>query len=220
MSRKTLNVVTYNIHKGLSQFNKRLVLHEIRDKLALLGIVTVEDLARADPALLADLPGRVERVIAGVCAAMGTTYEFQHRVEGPPTVNDPRIATVASFVALGDNEAAKIAGVTLQIVRDWVLRFNADGTRDLGFGEDGVAFDVEPTDVDRHVPQLLPLGHRHAAASEAQVVGEGRAVPTGDALALAQVGARVGHGSPPCQPRSVASCRRARTDRRRPPARS
>ncbi len=34
MSRaSTLNVVTYNIHKGLSQFNRRLVLHEIRDRL-------------------------------------------------------------------------------------------------------------------------------------------------------------------------------------------
>src|SRR5471032_2768374 len=30
---KTLSVVTYNIHKGLSQFGKRLVLHEIRDRL-------------------------------------------------------------------------------------------------------------------------------------------------------------------------------------------
>ena len=30
---KPLTVVTYNIHKGLSQFNKRVVLHEIRDRL-------------------------------------------------------------------------------------------------------------------------------------------------------------------------------------------
>ncbi len=32
-ARKSLTVVTYNIHKGLSQFNRRLVLHEIRDRL-------------------------------------------------------------------------------------------------------------------------------------------------------------------------------------------
>ena len=31
--KKNLTVVTYNIHKGLSQFNKRLVLHDIRDGL-------------------------------------------------------------------------------------------------------------------------------------------------------------------------------------------
>jgi endonuclease/exonuclease/phosphatase family metal-dependent hydrolase len=33
MPHKSLTVVTYNIHKGLSQFNGRLVLHEIRDRL-------------------------------------------------------------------------------------------------------------------------------------------------------------------------------------------
>lgn len=29
----TLNVVTYNIHKGFSQFNRRVVLHELRERL-------------------------------------------------------------------------------------------------------------------------------------------------------------------------------------------
>ena len=33
MARKDLTVVTYNIHKGLSQFNRRLVLHDIREGL-------------------------------------------------------------------------------------------------------------------------------------------------------------------------------------------
>jgi amidohydrolase len=47
-----------------------------------------------DPALLESLPGHVERVIAGVCAAMGATYEFRWRWEGPATVNDPRIAEI------------------------------------------------------------------------------------------------------------------------------
>ena len=32
-----LTVVTYNIHKGFSQFNRRLVLHDIRDRLQALG---------------------------------------------------------------------------------------------------------------------------------------------------------------------------------------
>jgi endonuclease/exonuclease/phosphatase family metal-dependent hydrolase len=32
-----LNVATYNIHKGLSLFNRRLVIHELRDKLRGLG---------------------------------------------------------------------------------------------------------------------------------------------------------------------------------------
>lgn len=34
---RTLHVVTYNIHKGLSFFNRRLVIHELRDLLRSLG---------------------------------------------------------------------------------------------------------------------------------------------------------------------------------------
>jgi len=57
-----------------------------------------------DPALLEALPVHVERVIAGVCAALGTTYEYRWRWEGPPTVNDPRIAQVVA------REAERIVG--------------------------------------------------------------------------------------------------------------
>jgi endonuclease/exonuclease/phosphatase family metal-dependent hydrolase len=33
----TLNIATYNIHKGLSHFNRRVVLHELRERLRGLG---------------------------------------------------------------------------------------------------------------------------------------------------------------------------------------
>ncbi len=33
----TLRICTYNIHKGFSQFNRRLVIHDLRDRLRLLG---------------------------------------------------------------------------------------------------------------------------------------------------------------------------------------
>lgn len=33
----TLNIATYNIHKGFSHFNRRMVLHELRDCLRMLG---------------------------------------------------------------------------------------------------------------------------------------------------------------------------------------
>ena len=33
----TLHIATYNIHKGFSFFNQRIVLHEMRDKLRALG---------------------------------------------------------------------------------------------------------------------------------------------------------------------------------------
>jgi endonuclease/exonuclease/phosphatase family metal-dependent hydrolase len=52
MPARSLTVVTYNIHKGLSQFNRRLVLHEIRDRLASLD---------ADVAFLQEVQGRNEK---------------------------------------------------------------------------------------------------------------------------------------------------------------
>jgi hypothetical protein len=33
MPRMTLKIATYNIHKGFSQFNRHMVLHELRDRL-------------------------------------------------------------------------------------------------------------------------------------------------------------------------------------------
>lgn len=50
--QRVLKVVTYNIHKGLSQFNRRLVLHEIRDRLRTLD---------SDVAFLQEVQGRHER---------------------------------------------------------------------------------------------------------------------------------------------------------------
>jgi len=32
-----LHIASYNIHKGLSQFNRRLTVHELRDRLGTLG---------------------------------------------------------------------------------------------------------------------------------------------------------------------------------------
>ena len=53
MSKKRgLTVVTYNIHKGLSQFNKRLVLHDIRE-----GLKTLD----ADVAFLQEVQGKHEK---------------------------------------------------------------------------------------------------------------------------------------------------------------
>ncbi|HEX8395308.1 MAG TPA: M20/M25/M40 family metallo-hydrolase, partial [Longimicrobium sp.] len=57
-----------------------------------------------DPALLGQLPGRVEGVIAGVCAAMGATYTFEYRQEATPTVNDRRLAEIVRV------EAERIVG--------------------------------------------------------------------------------------------------------------
>ena len=51
MNRR-LHVVTYNIHKGLSLFNRRLVIHELRDRLRMLG---------ADIVFLQEVQGNYDR---------------------------------------------------------------------------------------------------------------------------------------------------------------
>ncbi len=49
---QTVRVVTYNIHKGFSQFNRRLVLHEIRERLAALSadVVFLQEVVGQDHA--------------------------------------------------------------------------------------------------------------------------------------------------------------------------
>ncbi|HUP28729.1 MAG TPA: endonuclease/exonuclease/phosphatase family protein [Usitatibacter sp.] len=49
---KAFNVVTYNIHKGLSQFNRRIVLHDIRERLKSLD---------ADVAFLQEVQGKDDK---------------------------------------------------------------------------------------------------------------------------------------------------------------
>jgi hypothetical protein len=70
-------------------------------------------------------------------------------------------------------EAARIGGVTLQIVRDWVLRFNAEGPGGL---------------VNRKAPGQTPRlndGHRTALAA---VLDHGCRARRGDGLAAAAAG--------------------------------
>lgn len=52
---RRLHVVTYNIHKGLSLFNRRLVIHELRDRLRMLG---------ADIVFLQEVQGTCDRKAA------------------------------------------------------------------------------------------------------------------------------------------------------------
>jgi endonuclease/exonuclease/phosphatase family metal-dependent hydrolase len=78
-SKRDLTVVTYNIHKGLSQFNRRLVLHGIRDGLTQLG---------ADVAFLQEVQGKHEGNARRHVTWPGTsqheflTHEGSHSVYG------------------------------------------------------------------------------------------------------------------------------------------
>ncbi len=80
MSRDgAVTVVTYNIHKGLSQFNKRLVLHGIKD-----GLKTLD----ADVAFLQEVQGKDEKnarrhlTWPGVSQHEFLTHEGCHSVYG------------------------------------------------------------------------------------------------------------------------------------------
>jgi amidohydrolase len=52
-----------------------------------------------DPALCDDLPRRIERVAKGVCEALGAGYDFRHRLDTPPTVNDAGLAESVRLAA-------------------------------------------------------------------------------------------------------------------------
>src|ERR1019366_4187932 len=86
----------------------------------------------------------------------GDFKAYQLRTLARKTKDGPQARRLLTLAAIYDgathSEAAKIGGVTLQIVRDWVLRFNADGP-------DGL--------VDRKAagqPSLLKDEHRAALA--------------------------------------------------------
>ena len=68
------------------------------------------------------------------------------------------LALAAIYEGASRTEAAKIGGVTLQIVRDWVLRFNADGPAGL---------------IDRKAPGQAPLLDAAKRAALAAVIESG-----------------------------------------------
>lgn len=51
------------------------------------------------PELCDELPRRIERVVAGVCQAMGASYDFHYDQNTPPTLNDPRAAEAVRTAA-------------------------------------------------------------------------------------------------------------------------
>lgn len=46
------------------------------------------------------LPRRIERITAGICDALGATYDFHYQQDTPPTINDPASAELVRDAAL------------------------------------------------------------------------------------------------------------------------
>ena len=83
----------------------------------------------------------------------------QVRAAARKTKDGPQARRLLALATIYDggtrSEAARIGGVTLQIVRDWVLKFNADGPAGL---------------LDRKAPGQPPrLDATHRAALAAQI---------------------------------------------------
>lgn len=68
------------------------------------------------------------------------------------------LALAAIYEGASRTEAARLGGVTLQIVRDWVVRFNAEGPPGL---------------IDRKAPGKVPTLGAEARAALARAVEEG-----------------------------------------------
>lgn len=61
---------------------------------------TLRGTARAfDPALCEELPRRIERVVQGVCSALGAAYDFAFETDTPPTINDPELSELVRAAA-------------------------------------------------------------------------------------------------------------------------
>jgi amidohydrolase len=66
----------------------------IADSARLVGTVRAFDVDAC-----AELPRRIERVVAGVCSALGAEYGFHYQQDTPPTINDPALAETVRLAA-------------------------------------------------------------------------------------------------------------------------
>jgi amidohydrolase len=67
----------------------------IADAARLTGTVRAFDVDACD-----ELPRRIERVVAGVCSALGAEYSFDYVQDTPPTINDPTLAEAVRLAAV------------------------------------------------------------------------------------------------------------------------
>jgi amidohydrolase len=78
----------------VSSFQAGKAFNVISDTARLLGTVRAFDVDACD-----ELPRRIERIVAGVCQAMGATYDFRYQQDTPPTVNDAAMAELVRAAA-------------------------------------------------------------------------------------------------------------------------
>jgi amidohydrolase len=67
----------------------------IADTARLVGTVRAFDVDACEV-----LPRRIERVAAGICEALGATYEFHYKPDTAPTINEPALAETVRQAAV------------------------------------------------------------------------------------------------------------------------
>jgi amidohydrolase len=75
-----------------------------------------------NPELVAELPRRMEQVVAGVCAAFGASYQLRFEPGTPPTINDPALAETVRQAALeivGPDQVRTDPGVRTMAAEDF-----------------------------------------------------------------------------------------------------
>lgn len=79
---------------SVGAFHAGTAQNVIADTATLLGTVRAFDVAACE-----ELPRRIERVVAGVCQALGAEYGFRFQQDTPPTINDPAMAEIVRRAA-------------------------------------------------------------------------------------------------------------------------
>jgi hippurate hydrolase len=88
------------------------------------------------------IEGTMERIVSGICAAHGASYEFSYRRNFVPTVNTPAEAEIAADVARGVVGAENVVGDSRPVMTSedfgYMLQARPGAYLLLGNGEDGV----------------------------------------------------------------------------------
>jgi amidohydrolase len=79
---------------SVGAFHAGAAQNVIADTARLTGTVRAFDVDAC-----AELPRRIERVVAGVCSALGAEYSFGYVQDTPPTINDPALAEAVRLAA-------------------------------------------------------------------------------------------------------------------------
>lgn len=88
---------------SVSAFQAGEAFNVIADTAVLRGTVRT-----FDPTLCDEMPARMERVIAGICEALGAEYEFDYDQNTPATINDPGMAELVRRIAVGTVGEARV----------------------------------------------------------------------------------------------------------------